>query len=199
MNNLLRAPLTFVVSLAAVGVMGCGHHGAKGMTVVPTANTTAATSEAVVVFVRPSNFGGAIQSEVFEVPEGQPAQLIGILGAKKKLVYRTTPGRHMFMIVGESADFMDSQLEGGKLYYAEGIVRMGVWKARFSLKPLHPADKADLDKWLAASEWVEMNADSATWMQANAADIEAKRTAYFVKWTAKPDAERPALLPADGQ
>ena len=170
----------------------------KNMRAVASVNTVPAANEAVVIFLRPSGMGYAVQSSVFEVADGRPSALVGIVAAKKKVAYRTTPGRHTFMIIGESADFMDADLQPGKVYHAVAQVRMGVWKARFSLQPVHAGER-ELPQWLADSEWVEISPESQQWAQENAADVEGKRTEYFAKWMQKAPAERPMLYPQDGQ
>ena len=81
--------------------------------------------EATIIFMRPYFFGGAIQSSVFDVTT-QENKLVGIVSAYKKVAYKTTPGKHMFMVVSESADFMPAEFEGRKTYYALVIPRIGV-------------------------------------------------------------------------
>ena len=119
--------------------------------------------------------------------------------AKKKLAHRTTPGRHTYMVIGESADFMAADLQPGRVYYAVVQVRMGVWKARFSLNPVHAAGRGELGGWLADAQWVATTQDSFSWARDNAADVEQKRSAYWPKWMAKLPLDRPILLPEDGQ
>ena len=101
-------------------------------------------SEAVIIFMRPSAFGGAIQSSVFDVTNGDNI-LVGIVSSKAKVAHKTAPGEHTFMVVGESADFMGAEVEAGKKYYALVTPRFGAWKARFSLKPIHK-DELESDK-----------------------------------------------------
>jgi hypothetical protein len=185
-------------AIVALGAFGCAHP-VKNMREVATVNAAATPNDAVVIFMRPSEMAFAVQSSVFEVPENQPAHLVGIIAAKKKVAYRTTPGRHMFMIMGESADFMDAMLEPGRVYYALATVRMGVWKARFSLKPVHAAELPALGAWLPDTSWVELSDESLQWAQQNAASVEQKRAAYFAKWMEKQPGDRPALLPEDGK
>jgi hypothetical protein len=187
-----------VLGVAAMSAVGCAG-AVKNMQPVANVNTVAAPTEAVVVFLRPSGVGYAVQTSVFEVNEGVPSRLVGIVAAKKKVVYRTTPGPHTFMVIGESADFMYADLAPGRTYYALATVRPGFWKARFSLKPVTPAEHGDLTGWLADSEWVAVNADSERWAAENAADIEKKRSAYLAKWLQKPEADRPFLRATDAQ
>ncbi len=94
------------------------------------ANYTTQPDQALVVFMRPSGFGFAIQSSVFDIVDENPV-FVGIVSAKAKVAYYVNPGERRFMVISESADFMDATLEAGKVYYALVTPRMGVWKARF--------------------------------------------------------------------
>lgn len=156
--------------------------------------------KAMVVFMRPSGFGFAIQSSVFEVRDNQ-ASLVGIVAAKKKVAYEVDPGSHLFMVIGESADFMSAELEADKTYYARVTPRMGVWKARFSLAPVDAAerDSGDLDEWLDECAWVEKTPASENWARGNMASIQSKQYEYYQKWISKDPADKPQLLPQDGR
>ncbi len=108
--------------------------------------------KALVLFLRPSTFGFAIASSVYELKPDRD-EFVGIVPAKRKLTYMTNPGPTRFMVISEAADFMDAELEAGKVYYALVTPRMGVWKARFSLRPVHASElggeefKDWLDDW----------------------------------------------------
>jgi hypothetical protein len=193
-----RTLQALLIGWVCVGAAACAG-AVKNMRAVDYVNTAVGPNEAVVIFLRPSGMGFGVQSSVFEISDNRAATLVGIVAAKKKLAYRTTPGPHTFMIVGESADFMYADLQPGRTYHAIAQVRMGVWKARFSLQPVHAWDRGSLAGYLADSSWVETTQDSLRWAQENAADIEDKRAEYYVKWMQKPPADRPMLHPDDGQ
>ena len=189
-----KASLLVLALLGWLAASASGCAGSiKNMRAVDNINTVATPADSVLVFLRPSGIGYAGQSEVFEIREGQPARLVGIVAAKKKVAFRTTPGTHMFMVVGESADFMEARLAANQTYYALVTPRMGWWKARFSLRPLLPEENAKLPEWLEEAQWAELNEDSARWAAENSADIEAKRAKYMRAWMAKDPAERPVL------
>lgn len=67
------------------------------------------------------------------------------------------------MVVSEAADFMDAELETGKTYYALVTPRLGVWKARFSLRPMTAVelDGQQLREWLDACERIENSEQNA--------------------------------------
>lgn len=72
-----------------------------------------------------------------------------------KVAYHTEPGEHMFMVIAESADFMQATLEAGKTYYAQIVPRPGVWKARFSFRPINDiAGETRLQQWIAETTMV---------------------------------------------
>ncbi|MCP3931148.1 MAG: hypothetical protein GY705_18850 [Bacteroidetes bacterium] len=162
--------------------------------------TAPAQDKALVVFMRPSSYGYAIQSSVFEIQNKKPS-LVGIVASKKKVSYQVDPGKRLFMVVGESADFMSADLLPGKTYYANVVARMGVWKARFSLKPIHNKglQTEKFKKWLNDCNWVELSPISDTWAKKNITDIQKKYNKYYPKWMEKDVSARPALLPADGK
>jgi hypothetical protein len=66
---------------------------------------------------------------------------------------------------------------------------MGVWKARFSLLPIHnradakySTQSADFGKWMSETSWVSVTPQATQWYSAHAADIHAKKMDYMRKW-----------------
>jgi hypothetical protein len=156
--------------------------------------------KALVVFMRPSGMGYAVQSSVFEVKGEQPV-LAGIVAAKAKAGYQVEPGKHLFMAIGETAEFMDADVLADKTYYARVSPRMGMWKARFILEPLK-ADVLNSGEFKSDFEeciWVEKSAESERWSRENMGSVQNKRAESYPKWQSAPAEEKPALLPADGR
>jgi len=154
--------------------------------------------KSLVVFMRPSGLGFAVQSSVFDVTDGSP-KFIGILSAKKKIAHYSAPGKRRYMVIGESADFMGATLDPNKVYYALVTPRMGWWKARFSLRPVHAGEisGAEFDEWFKDTQWVENKETAVTWSAQNMNSIREKMGEDLPEWQAKPD--KPMLLAADGQ
>ena len=155
--------------------------------------------KAMVVFLRPYTFSGsAIQSSVFEVKENN-FSLVGILATKNKVAYSLDPGPHLFMVIGESADFMSAELEPNKIYYVLVTPRLGWWKARFSLKPIpyNESNSSKLYEWLDNCEWVGKTDDSDRWAIHNMNSIKNKYSKYYKKWIQKVDKSK--LYPQDGK
>lgn len=198
-NSLIKsASILMVIALLLSGCAGT----VKNMREVPagSAEVTPEKGKAVVVFLRPSGVGFAISSSVFEV-RGDNMALAGIVAAKAKVAYRLNPGRHLFMVVGEGADYMSADLLPNKTYYAYVTPRMGIWKARFSLEPKHRQD-LNASEFIAALDgckWVEKIPESDNWMHENIESIKSKHAEYYPEWMALPENERVRLLPEDGR
>ena len=151
--------------------------------------------KALVIFLRSTFVGSAISASVYDAPDNE-TKFIGIIQNKQRVAHQAEPGVHRFMVIAENADFMDATLEAGKTYYVLVSPRMGVWKARFSLLPIHsdPAiehnvHSADFKKWMASTQLVEVTDKNIAWYERTKANIEEKKADYLKKWN--------AMLPAD--
>lgn len=165
-----------------------------------------APGKALVVFFRDSFIGSAIQASVYDAPDGEDT-FIGIVSNKTKVAYQAEPGQHRFMVIAENADFVDATLDAGKTYYLLISPRPGVWKARFSLLPIHndPAaernlQSEDFNKWMKDSAFVENTASSLEWYQKNKASVGEKKADYLEKWNRMLPEDRAVLTlhAADG-
>jgi hypothetical protein len=188
---------TLLILIASSTLLGC--FASKQMAAIPDSQALIAppTSKAVVVFMRPSSFGGAVQSSVFDVST-DPMTLVGIVSAKTKVAYTTDPGVRRFMVIGETAEFIDATFLAGKTYYARVTPHWGAWKARFSLDPVEQAKTGkQLDEDLARTSWVANTPASLEWAQANMPSIQAKETKYFQPWLT--GSEKPTLHADDGR
>jgi len=197
MKNWLKfTSIMIVVLLFFVGCAGSS----KYMRVVPDQQVSYIPNddESVIIFMRPQTLGFAIQSSVFDISTDEN-KLVGIVSAKKKVAYRTEPGKHFFMVVGESADFMKADIMAGKTYYVLVNPRMGAWKARFSLGPIHnDINQAKLKSWLNSCVYTENTEKSFKWAEQNAPSIQKRHVDYLKKWNNKPDSRKPMLHPEDG-
>lgn len=191
-------------SFAGIAVLAGALSGCAGSVVnmdeMPGANPAPEPGKAMVVFLRPSGVGFVIQSTVFEV-QGENESMVGVVAAKSKVAYQVPAGEHLFMVVGESADFMSAGLEAGRTYYAKITPRIGVLKARFSLLPVNSgeAGSAEFEKDLADCKWVATNASTDNWFASNKGSIDSKRTEYYPEWMQKAEGARPRLNPDDGR
>lgn len=188
-----------ILLIVALSLFGCaGSNQYMKPSVQEGAAPVPGDNESLVIFMRPSTMGWAVSSSVFDIND-KDESFLGIVSAKKKVVYRAAPGEHMFMVIGESADFMRANLLPGKTYYALVTPRMGNWKARFSLKPLAKSELGSdkFKEWYAACEFTENTPGAFQWAKDNAESIRSKRVEYLKKWNEKPEAGKPVLNPDD--
>lgn len=188
-----------VLSLSVCLLVGCAG-GVKHMTPLQEPiNLTPASDKATVLFLRPSTMGFKVQSAVYDVST-ESNEIIGIVPAKGKVLHETTPGKHLYMVVSENADFLQADLAPGKLYYVVVRPRMGTWRARFSLSAVdrEEAASAKFQNWLSDCQPLEANEETRQWARKNAASVNKKQDGYYQKWNAKPDDAKPTLRPEDG-
>ncbi len=159
-----------------------------------------------VVFMRSSRVGKFNKSTLYEVT-GKETKFIGILGNKNKITYQTTPGKHTFMVVSEAADFMEADLLEGKTYYSIITPRMGAWKTRFSMWPVHngstgkyQVDSKDFKKWMKKSKDYQPGEKDRNWYQKHQDSVDKKRFKYWPIWQEKSaeDLAKRTLKPNDG-
>lgn len=190
--------LSRTLVLVALLLGGCAGH-SDFMASVPVEKSTYApkADKAMIVFMRPSGVGFAVQSSVFDVTNGDP-EFIAIVSAKKKVAHEITPGNYRFMVIGENADFMDASLVAGKTYYAVVAPGMGMWKARFYFEPVRTAANSnDLKDWLADCQWVETTPQAFDWSRGNMPSIKEKKDDYLPDWVKGSD--KSVLAAADGK
>lgn len=111
--------------------------------------TSPPQGKAIVTFVRPSMFGGAIQFGIWDSDK-----FVGILSAKSLVQYAAVPGEHIFMARAENWSYLKANLEAGKEYYVIGKVFPGVWKARAALVPVRKADLAKPGELEKVATWL---------------------------------------------
>lgn len=147
--------------------------------------------ESMVVFMRPSAMGMAVAASVFDV-SGPDTKFVGIVNYGTKVAYPLTPGEYTFMVVGESADFMRAKVLAGRTYHVLVTPRPGVWKARFSFRPVRPheLDGGDFAGWMSATHFVENSDQTRQWAVQNSPDITSKRAEYWPQWMSKPEEQR---------
>ena len=156
-------------------------------------------NEATIIFMRPSLLGTDERAAVFDVtsPENK---FVGIVWTRTKVLYRTTPGKSMFMLVGEQADFLQADLEAGKTYYAQVILKLSFSKNKlgFSAVDHEELDTEEFEEGEALCELVENTPEAYAWAAENMADVKKKRAEYLPKWHKKSVVDKAVLRPEDG-
>ena len=166
-----------------------------------------ADNEATIIFLRSesilslpdSQAGCGWRATIFDVT-GDENKFLGKVPCYTQVAYKTTEGEHLFMIVGESADFLRTNLGGGKTYYALVIGWPGWWSNRFSLNPVqrHEQNQDRFHKYKNKTKFVENTAESHAWANQHAAEIQTKRDENIQRWIDKYGTDTYGLTPEDG-
>ncbi|YCH21453.1 hypothetical protein M1D96_20490 [Pseudomonas sp. D1-3] len=171
----------------------------SALMVAPSADAEpqATADKALVVFMRPSSLGGAVQSSVYDTRAEGNDVFAGVVSSKSKVAYLAEPGEHLFMVVSENADFLAANLEAGKRYYVLVAPRMGVWRARFSLLPIRNDASAkdglqskQFRDWNESTKWMVIGPKARSWYQDNIESIRARKLDYLPKWQNKSVADK---------
>lgn len=146
------------------------------------------SNESQVIFLRSSFLGSAIGSSLYDVTNGD-IKFLGVLANGTKLSYKTTSGKHVFMVVAEAADFMEADLDSGKNYFSIATPRMGLWKARFSLWPIKKdpgakfhTEMPEFNKWISNTKLVSNTDMSRVWYERNKESVNSKYKKYWPEW-----------------
>jgi hypothetical protein len=157
--------------------------------------TRPSADKALIFFIRATSFGGAVQAAIYD-----DTQFVGTISANTHIAYMADPGKHMFMVTGESADFMEADLAAGKTYYADVVPRMGVWKARFSFRPHNgQVDKAEEERSLSGTKQVALNPEGIAWSQEHRDDAQQLKNKYLPEWESKPSSAKQILRSESGR
>ncbi len=97
-----------------------------------------ARHRAAMVFVRSSIVASAVKAQIFDMTNGQ-ARFVGEIENNTQLLYELSPGRHVFMIMADSVDYIEVNVQNGYVYYALVKPSMGVWKPKFHFVPIKNA------------------------------------------------------------
>src|SRR6185503_5915252 len=146
-----------------------------------------AENQAVVVFV-----GRAAMALLYDVSDGDQEIFIGISDPATKVAYLSPAGRRRFMVVGETADFLDADLVAGKTYYALVTSRPGWVAARYSFRPVRrsEAGAGREAQWIADAQWVEPNERGQKYASDHSRHAHAKKLGNLPKHEAKSPDDR---------
>lgn len=101
----------------------------------------APADKAVIYIVRPSSLGFAIN---FTYLDG--TKLIGKFNGPRYIRYECEPGNHLLWVRAENRDYVEADVEAGRIYFIEAIPRMGAIKAAVQLIPLDLKNQKEMKK-----------------------------------------------------
>ena len=181
-----------IIGIISVMMIGCAAPNMK-FSVPSSATIDQPADKALIYFIRPSNLGYKINAAVYDDKD-----FIGFVPYNQKLPYFAEPGKHLFMVVSEAADFINAELMAGRTYYIEVAPRMGMWRARFSLAPITNADlKTErVKKWISTCRLIENKESADKWAKENEPSVSSKRETYLEKWKER-GADNQSILNAD--
>lgn len=142
---------------------GCASKHMQPVSVTPTM-AQLSENQSAVIFFRDTSFGGAIQAPIAEASQND-LLFVGIVSANSRILHKTTPGKHLYVIGGEGSSLLEADLAPGKFHYVLVNPKMGMWKARFELVPINNVDAASekFRKDVASCAWYAAKPEAAQW------------------------------------
>jgi hypothetical protein len=164
--------------------------------------------QALVVFLRPSNYGARNWAALYDTQGENKNEFLGLLYGNQKIAAVLPAGDRVLMVNSkETLDFLKAKLEAGKTYHVIVRPRMGAFGARFSMTAVHKADvETDQHKdYYAQCRWVgKMDNikphERDMWVSRSARRLEARRKEGYDRWLTGDEASAPHrnLAPEDG-
>lgn len=109
--------------LLAISFLSLGFLTSQAQTFTPPAE-----GKAVIYFIRISGLGALVDFYYFD-----GNKYIGKYYGTKYMRYECEPGQHLIWVKAENRDFVEADLEAGKIYLLEPIPQMGMMKAGATL------------------------------------------------------------------
>jgi hypothetical protein len=131
----------------------------------------APADKSVVYFARTSALGFAINFTYFD-----SATVIGKSNGANYIRYECIPGTHLFWGRSENRDYIEADLEGGKIYFIEAIPQMGAIKAGLKLEPVDPTNEKTMKRI-----WKLLNKKEAETFSAEQLQEETKKMASIIE------------------
>jgi hypothetical protein len=138
----------------------------------------APSDKAVVYFTRTSSLGFAINFSYFD-----STKLIAIFNGPKYIRYECEPGRHLFWARSENRDFIEADVEAGKIYFIEAIVNVGAIKASVDLQPIDPNDTIFMKRIFRLMDKKPSESFNAEELQSETARLQDVITRGIEKYT----------------
>ncbi len=196
-GNLMRKLMMLLMAMACFGMTGCASHLMQHIDSTAI-NTQISQEESAIVFFRATSIGGGVQAPVIEVSEDGKISFVAIISAATKYLHRTTSGKHLYVVGGESSEMLEADMEAGKTYYAYVSPRMGWWKARFVFVPVPDVTDETFKKDLAWCDWVQNTSAGDQWFLDNFPSLQKKYTDALKEHQAASQADKKLILPGFG-
>lgn len=145
-------------------------------------------NEASITFFRTSSFGGMIQAPIAE-ETASGLELVGISSMDTKIRHVVAPGKHIFVVGGESGSLLAADLAPQRHYYVKVSPGFGWGKTRFTMVPVPPQDldAPGMQKEIRECTPVSRNDKAAQWFLENKRSMEDKLRTAKEKFQARKD------------
>ncbi len=129
--------LSCIVLAGALALGGCaGKSRLMAEAPTPAPPIAPAPGSAVVVFMRPSGMGFAINFTIID----QAGNFVGDSVAEAHFAVQVPPGTYLFIANAEDTDVVQATLAPDRIYYVEVIPQMGALSAAVKLDPVKPSE-----------------------------------------------------------
>ena len=151
-----------------------------------------------VVFMRPSSLGVTTTATVYKRQANGDLRFITTSVHDTAMIHHEKPGRHIYVVVSEAADFIEVNVGSGLIYPVVVAPRVGAFAARFSLKSACPDTQywSEVAGWLKDAKRIYPNEKSKGWFKKYSRTLHLKTARYWNKWISKP--VRPVIGVRDG-
>ncbi|WP_417819248.1 hypothetical protein [Terasakiella sp.] len=157
-------------------------------------NLTVDDHSALIEFMRPESYGSRFQSSIFNITNGTP-ELVGILSAQNRFIIKLPAGSYRFAVIGENADFLDAELDDGKLYAASITTHIGFMRMQYKLHAVKNSSLEAFNQQCPSCIWTKPLPSAKEWADANMPSIRSKISKYLPKWINNPS--RAIINPSD--
>jgi hypothetical protein len=180
---------TTICALFALSFLGCAIPNMEYSRPTNMTIAVAPENKSLIYFIRPQEQGHLINAAVYDGDE-----FIGFVPYKQKLPYYAAPGQHRFMVVSETADFMDADLLPNKTYYVQ--VKL-IWSERFLLLPItkYELTTNEVTTWIEEARLIENKPGAYDWANENRQSVLEKKDVYLKQWLKKDKSEQPNIKP----
>jgi hypothetical protein len=142
----------------------------------------APADKAVVYIVRPSSVGFAISFTYFD-----GTKFIGKFNGPRYIRYECDPGYHLFWARSENRDYIEADVDAGRIYFIEAIPRMGAIKAALQLIPLDLKNKKEMSKVMDLLEKKPSETFPASELEAETQNLQDVITKGMMKYKEEKD------------
>lgn len=189
--------LTIAASLAIL--CGCASSDFMRLVAQP-APLTASPDQATIVFLRPRNAAPNTLVTIID----EDGRFLGDSLPSACFAARVQPGRHVLVGLASNTAALQADVEGGRVYYVEVVIRLGSLSSRAHLFAVHPGKDSDasLLRWWRECDHYDVDTDAGqrSMRKREAERIDRVRRAkeQVARFSAE-DLARRSLAPQDGR